>query len=82
MAAVQQLRDPLRHHGCFLRVGVFLHLQGQQLHLRLSQRRMGDTFPQGLLLTIVKAAHPGGHTSLKNIVDAGQHRAAGAEIMG
>ena len=63
-------------------LGAFLHIQRQQLHLRLAKRNMGNTLPQSFLLTIVKSTHFWGHTLLKYVIDRFQDTAAGAEIAG
>ena len=82
MLSIQKFPDPLGHKGRLFLVGTFLHGNGPQFHLRFSQRFVGEALPEGLFLTVVKAAHPMGHTSGKYIIHTGKHRSAAAEIMG
>ena len=82
MLAVQQLGDPLGHQFCLFQIGAFLHLKGQQLHLRLADGHMGNALVKRLFLAVGKTAHRLAHAAAEHIIDTGKHCTTGAEIAG
>ena len=78
----QKLPDTPGGKGRLLPVGVCLHLDAVQLHLRLILRNMGNALVEPLPFPVGKAANFRGHTAAEHGVDSRYHLPGRAEIPG